>query len=400
MVKRTDAIIVGAGPSGSQLAYGLAKLGYEVLVLDGKTAAGEDICCTGIVSRECLDLFAIDRKLVLRPASAAKFVAPSGKWLRLWRDSEVAYILDRPALDVALANRAHEAGADYLFAAKVKDINLEADCVRVKASYHGEDRAFEARVVVLATGFGSPLPGRLGLGHIRDCVIGGQARVKIGGVDEVEIYFNQALVPGGFAWLVPTRDGEGLAGLVTLRQPELCLDSLLSRLWAAGKIASAEAEAGYAVIPIRPLPKTSTDRVLVVGEAAGQIKPTTGGGIYYGLLCAEIAADCLHQAFMANDFSAAKLSSYDRQWRARLNRELKTGYRLRRFYRWLSNQQIERLFQIARGTGAPEFIAGLEQLHFDWHGAIFMKLLKYLAFKTPVRTAKALLIGGRPADEG
>ena len=388
---KQDVIVVGAGPSGSQLAFGLAELCYDVLVLDRKAAAGENICCTGIVSRECLDAFAISRSLILRPASAAKFVAPSGKWLRLWRDSEVAYILDRPALDRALANRAQEAGARYLFAAQVKDIKLEADRVRVKANCRGEDRVFEARAAVLATGFGSPLPGRLDLGHISDFVTGAQARVEINEVDEVEVYFNQALAPGGFAWLVPTRDGEGLAGLLTRRQPELCLKSLLSRLWAQGKIASSEADADYGAVPLRPLPRTCTDRVLVIGEAAGQIKPTTGGGIYYGLLCAEIAADCLHQAFMTDDFSAAKLSSYDRQWRARLGRELQTGYRLVRFYQRLSNQNIERLFWIMSRSDLPQFIASLEPLPFDWHGALTMKLLKYLAINTPLGVAKALL---------
>ncbi len=91
---KKDVIIIGAGPSGSQLAFRLAKLGYDVLVLDRKTAAGEEVCCTGIISRECIDSFAIDRGLVLRPANSARFVAPSGEWLRLWREDEVAGILD------------------------------------------------------------------------------------------------------------------------------------------------------------------------------------------------------------------------------------------------------------------------------------------------------------------
>ncbi|MFC1893054.1 geranylgeranyl reductase family protein [Chloroflexota bacterium] len=390
MYTKKDVLIVGAGPSGSQLACGLASLGYEVLVLERKAAAGDEVCCTGIISRECLETFAIDRNLVLKPGNAAQFISPSGKGLRLSRDSEVAYILDRPALNRVLANRAQEAGASYLFAAQVKDIRPEADHVRVMADCRGEDTVFEARAAVLATGFGSPLLGRLGLGHITDFVTGAQARVATNNIDEVEIYFNQALAPGGFAWLVPTRDGEGLAGLLARRQPELGLKSLLSRLRSEGKIASAEVDAGYEAIPLRPLPKTSTDRVLVIGEAAGQVKPTTGGGVYYGLLCADIARDCLYQAFMADDFSAAGLASYDRQWRARLGRELQTGYRLVRFYRRLSNQQIERLFWIMMRSDLPRFMASLETIPFDWHGALTMKLLKHLAINTPLGLVKAL----------
>ena len=130
---KKDVIIIGAGPSGSQLAFRLAKLGYDVLVLDRKTAAGEEVCCTGIVSRECIDSFAIDRGIVLRPANSARFVAPSGEWLRLWREDEVAGILDRPALDRALADRAREAGADYVFGTQAIDIQIETDRTRIGA---------------------------------------------------------------------------------------------------------------------------------------------------------------------------------------------------------------------------------------------------------------------------
>jgi geranylgeranyl reductase family protein len=399
---RKDTVIIGAGPSGSRLAFRLAKLGYEVLVVERKATAGEEVCCTGIVSRQCLDDFALSSSLILRQASSAKFVPPSGTWLRLWRDSEVAYILDRPVLNLTLANQAQEAGADYIFATQVTDIKPEADCIKVKAICRGEETVFEARTAVLATGFGSPLPGRLGLGNIRDLIIGAQAKVAISGVDEVEVYFDQSLAAGGFAWLVPTTDDKGLAGLLTRHHAESYLNRLLSHLEAQGKIASTNAEASYDAIPLRPLPRTCANRILVIGEAAGQVKPTTGGGIYYGLIGADIAAECLHQAFVTNDFSAAKLSSYDRLWRARLNRELRAGYWLLRFYRRLSNQHIERLFRIMSRNNVPQFVAGLETLPFDWHSTLIMKLLKHLATNTTGRAARALLtaIKGKPRDEG
>ena len=130
---------------------------------------------------------------------------------------------------------------------------------------------------------------------------------------ELEIYFDQRLAPGGFAWLVPTRDNRGLAGLLTHQRPEWHLNKLLSSLKAQGKITSTEVIPGYGAIPLRPLPKTYADRILVVGEAAGQVKPTTGGGIYYGLMCADIAADTLHQAFQAHDFSESRLASYQKE---------------------------------------------------------------------------------------
>jgi digeranylgeranylglycerophospholipid reductase len=390
-----DVIIVGAGPSGSRLAFRLCQLGYAVLVLDRKAAAGENICCTGIVSQQCVDDFGIDSGIILRHASSAKFVGPSGNDLRFSHDSRVACILDRPALDRALAGRAREAGAEYAFATEVTAVEPETDSVRVRASCPGEEVIFNARAVVLANGFGSPLPRRLGMGAIKDVVIGAQARVAVSGVDEVEVYFDRSLAPGGFAWLVPHNESAGLAGLLTRYRPEQHLESLLSRLQTQGKIVSTELERDYAAVPRGSLPLTGADRILVLGEAAGQVKPTTGGGIYYGLLCADIAADCLEAAFNASDLSAARLSWYDRQWRARLGREIKIGSRLCRFYQRLGNGNIERLFKLARGTDLPRFISDLEALPLDWHGALAVKLLKYLAVNVPLRAAVGLVTRGR-----
>ena len=83
---------------------------------------------------------------------------------------------------------------------------------------------------------------------------------------------------------------------------------------------------------------------MVVGDAAGQVKPTSGGGIYYGLLCADIAADTLHRALQEGDFSAGMLSRYERKWKKRLGRELKIGYWARRMFERLSDGQIDRIF--------------------------------------------------------
>ncbi|MEE9173415.1 MAG: NAD(P)/FAD-dependent oxidoreductase, partial [Thermoplasmata archaeon] len=81
----------------------------------------------------------------------------------------------------------------------------------------------------------------------------------------------------------------------------------------------------------------------MVGDAAGQVKPTTGGGIYYGLLCAEIAADTLNGALAGNDLSAENLAEYERRWKKKLGRELRVGYWARKLYERLSDGQIDRI---------------------------------------------------------
>jgi len=385
-----NTIIIGAGPVGSYLARKLTRLGYKVLVLDKKITAGQDICCTGIVSKECLDLMHIDKNLIMRQANSARFLAPSGKPLRVWHSNKVAYIIDRSALNLAMADRAQESGANYLFDAQVTDIQAGTESVRVSANYREQKRLFEAETAVIATGFGSPLPGRLGLGEINDFVIGAQVEVNMTDPDEVEIYFDQILAPGGFAWLVPTRDNKGLAGLLTHHRPGQHLKKLLSTLKTKGKITSTEVTPGYGTIPLHPLPKTYTDRILVVGEAAGQVKPTTGGGIYYGVMCADIAADILHQAFQDHDFSESRLAPYQKRWRARLGKELRVGYWAHRLYNRFNNQQIERLHNLINKNGIPQFIAELDDLYFDWQSKLILKTLKHLAITIPTQAIKPL----------
>ncbi|MBM3149133.1 MAG: NAD(P)/FAD-dependent oxidoreductase, partial [Chloroflexi bacterium] len=313
-----DTIIVGAGPVGSYLAEKLARHGHRVLVLEKKPDIGEEVCCTGIVGKECLDLLSIDKNLILNKANSAIFITASGKSLRLWRNEDVAYILDRPALNRALAQRARTAGATYRFQTQVTNIQHDSNRVCVHASQQGKPESFEAQTAVVATGFGSPLPAMLGLGKINDSIIGAQAKVQVKGIDEVELYLDHKLAPDGFAWLVPTKDGKGLAGMMTRQQPKKHLRQLLTSLKAQGKITSEDAPCGYGVIPLLPLPRTYANRILAVGEVAGQVKPTTGGGIYYGLLCADIAADTLSRALATNDFSASLLASYQKQWQVKL----------------------------------------------------------------------------------
>jgi digeranylgeranylglycerophospholipid reductase len=386
-----DTVIIGAGPVGSYLAGKLARLGYKVLVLDKKPAAEQDVCCTGIVSKECLDLIPIGKNLIIRSFNSARFLSPSGKLLRLWRSHEVAYTIDRPALNLALADWAKESGACYLFGTQVDDIQAETECLQVLANCGGQKRLFEAEAAVIASGFGSPLPGRLGLGEINDFIIGAQAEVNTSGSEEVEIFFDQKLAPGGFAWLVPTRNNRGLAGLLTRQRPELHLEKLLSTLKTQCKITSTEVTPGYASIPLRALPKTYTERTLVVGEAAGQVKPTTGGGIYYGLICADIAADVLHQAFQAHDFSRSRLASYHKKWRARLGKELQTSYWAHCLYKKLDNRQIEHLHNFIQKNSMSDFIAGMDDFSFDWHSELILKTLKHLAIAIPTQTIKPLI---------
>jgi digeranylgeranylglycerophospholipid reductase len=392
-----NTIIIGAGPVGSYLAYKLGQLGYKVLVLDKKSAAGQDVCCTGIISKDCFNLLPADINLARRPARSVRFVAPSGKSLKLSRRDEVAYVVDRVALEQVLVARA-QANVRYVFGSEVIDIEPTTEFIRVKADCGGHKTIFESETAVIAAGFGTPLPARLGLGEIKNYVIGAQAEVGITDVDETEIYLDRRLCAGGFSWLVPIGDNRGLVGQLTYCHPKRHFKNLLAALKTNGKISLTGVTPDYRLIPLRPLPKTYADRLLVVGEAAGQVKPTTGGGIYYGLICADIAADTLHEAFKAGDFSESRLASYQKEWHARLCRELKAGYWAQRLYRMMGNSQIEGIHNFISHNGMSQFIAGMDDFTFDWHSRLIRKTMKHLAVAIPGLAIREMIKHRRGAN--
>ncbi len=384
-----DVIVVGAGPTGSYAALRLAQLGYRVIVLEQKEEPGENICCTGIVSAECLDTFNLDAD-ILREVKSARCFAPCGQFIRLERENLRACIIDTASLERHLMKRAQSCGADCLFSAQVLCVYPETDHISATVNYRGEQRIITARIVVLACGLECQLPEEFGLGRITNFAIGAQAEVNTN-INEVEVYLDQELFPGFFGWLVPTSGSSGLAGLITPKSPALYLGNFLHHLHAQGKIDTTKVDMKFGKIPFGTLPRTYDDRLVVVGDAAGQVKPTTGGGIYLGLLCTDMAVKCLDRAFSLNDFSLARLSEYDKQWRARLSRELKMGYRMRRFYHKLTNRRIDHLFKVAQGDGIPELIAEWPGFSFDWHSALVSEVGKHLAVAAAIQPIKGLL---------
>lgn len=370
-------VVVGGGPIGSYVAYKLAEGGHRVAVLERKRRVGDSVCCTGVIGQECVNAFAIAGRVILRQVNSARLVSPSGSRFNLWRKEPQACILDRVAFDMAMAKQAQGAGADYVLDCLVKGIVVERDSVSIEVSCQSGRTKFEARAVVIASGFGSGLCERLGLGRFGDFTIGAQAEVEAPGVDEVEVYFGREIAPGFFAWLVPTTPPMARVGLMSRKDPGIYLRKWLAHLTNQGTIASSEAVLSYGGIPLKPLPRTYGERLLVVGDAAGQVKPTSGGGIYYGLLGADIAAETLHQALEDGDLSAKRLARYERGWRKRLGRELKIGYWARKLFERLSDRRIDRVFEIAQARGVVESLLSAEELSFDWHSKIILRLVKY-----------------------
>jgi flavin-dependent dehydrogenase len=131
----------------------------------------------------------------------------------------------------------------------------------------------------------------------------------------------------------------------------------------------------HKVLPLGPILRTTRDRLVAVGDAGGLVKPTTGGGIYYSLLSAQLATDVLIPALREDALGAARLEAYERAWRARIGSELRWQTMLRRIAQRLSDADIDRLFDLARTDGLMPIVR--RTARFNQHRDFIMALLKH-----------------------
>ena len=129
------------------------------------------------------------------------------------------------------------------------------------------------------------------------------------------------------------------------------------------------------VLPLSSIARTYRDRLLVVGDAAGLVKPTTGGGIYYSLLSASLAGDVLLEALADGDLTARRLSAYQRRWKTRLKSELDTQLSFRKLAQQMSDADIEGLFELARTDGVLPIVR--RTASFNRHRRLILALLRH-----------------------
>ena len=374
-----DVAVAGGGPVGSRVAARLAARGYRVAVFEKRSQPGLKFCCTGIISQECVTRFSIPLNVIFKNVNSAVFFSPSGNSIRISRPESLACIANRGVFDHYLVNEARKQGVEYFFDSPVETISLRDSGVDLKIG--GErSRSVSASVVVLASGFGSALVKNIGLTVPSVCTGGAQIEAELNGIEDVEVYFDQELAPGFFGWIVPTSNRRGLVGLLACKSPGLFLRRWLKKLVSNGKVVPGDYRINYGGIFLKPARRTYGERVIVVGDAAGQVKPTTGGGLYFGLLCADLAASSIDRAFCRKNFSAKVLSWYEQEWKHLLWKELRMEYYARRFYEHLSNRRIDEIFSRLKSSALLDDFVRREEISFDWHGKLLIKAIQMGAF--------------------
>jgi digeranylgeranylglycerophospholipid reductase len=376
-----DVIVVGAGPAGLMAARQLAQRGRDVVVLEEHPGIGRPAHCTGLLGLEAFSELDLPRHTILDTTHLARFVAPDGSSVTVDADRVNAAIVDRPLFDQAMADSSRAAGADLRRGARVRTIAITDTGVTVSAD--GQDGPIAARACILACGANYRFNRQLGLGVPRAFVQSAQLERAFAGPEQVEVHLGRSVAPRGFAWVVPfRRDGQPFQrlGLMADARAGSHFRSFATRLRTRFDIADAEwPEPRLKILPLGPVTKTYGPRLLAVGDAAGLVKPTTGGGIYYSLISGQFAAETLDAALRSDDLRESRLRQYETRWRDRLGAEIRIGLAFRMLASRLNDRGMDSLVELARIDGIIPMLR--QTADFNWHRQSALALLRHSQFR-------------------
>jgi len=377
-----DVVIIGAGPAGSTCATLLAHAGHKVLLLEKERSPGSCTNCTGIIGQEAFDVFDLPRELIVNTIDDIRFIGPYRREVTFSAGRPLAHVVRRSELDSALAERAAEAGAEVRLGVKVIGGVRTPDDVEIQGIVeshpdHTEDKlvSFCTRAVVLAVGYNVTLLRAFGMEAPAEFLQGVQLLCRNRGVEQVEVYVGSRYAPGSFGWAVPLEKGWVKVGLTTSRQSRSYLDALVDSPTLHDRIDLSYSRIRTSPIPVGSLQRCHDDRVLVIGEAAGQVKTTSNGGIYYSMLGAKAAAEALDASLRQDDLSADSLVAYDRAWRALLEDELLIGRRLRSAVESMSDAKLAALMWLGSAGTMMNIIK--DRADFDWHRPLIDRLASH-----------------------
>ena len=319
-----DFVVVGAGPPGSRFARRVAEAGYDVVAFE-KGEAGTPLACSGHVSTDIWEYVpdAAKEELFQNRVFGARFHVggPGSRDYPFYKDEEVSNVIDRVGLDRQLADCAREAGADVREHHTVTDMEEHDDHVAVTVNpADGESMTVETRMVAGCDGPTSRVRRSVGLGEPDEILHGVLAfDPEPDDGDFVDVHLT---APSFFAWRIPRGDAGVEYGLAA--PPGKEVNELFEALVDAYDVETEHFCSG--AIPVGPPDSVTTDRVFLIGDAAAQTKPFTGGGILYGMTAADIAARVIDPA------RPETLADYEAEWRDELATEIRLGKAIRACY--------------------------------------------------------------------
>lgn len=311
-----DIIVVGAGPSGSRVARNFSEKGEDVLVIERSEEIGKPLACSGHVSEDIWDFVPEGKKneLLQNKINEAVFHNNSKEY-SFYRDETISYVIDRVKLDKILAKEARKAGAKIKTGEEVKDIIINDEIVEVRT----DKRTYSSKILAGCDGAHSTVRKNTGINEPDHFYQGLMCfSDEDDSSDNVDVFMD---IPKFFGWRIPRAENvEYGVGVPKGEEPVKWLEEITDNY----DIEKEKHCAGP--IPIGPPSKITDERVFLVGDAAAQTKPFTGGGIIYGLRCADIASETID----SDDHKT--LIDYEYAWRKELITDIRIGRIIEKSY--------------------------------------------------------------------
>ncbi|HEV8404671.1 MAG TPA: NAD(P)/FAD-dependent oxidoreductase [Nitrososphaera sp.] len=370
-----DVIVAGGSVSGLLAAREAAAAGLSVAVLEEDSEIGTPEHCGGLVSIAGIqnlglvpDASAVENTMIAR----AKILSPSNGF-EISAEKQKVMVLDRRALDKQIAFQAQKLGAEIKVKCAMRSFSKHKSGYVVKTS----EVNFTCGYFVDARGVASIIA------RDREGVLqSAQYEVYAPWIerDTIEVAFDSQRYPGFFAWIIPTAQGSGKVGVAG--RGINAASTLQSYIDDKGKHSVVRKV--YAPIWVNgPVENFVSERTIIVGDAAGQSKPTTAGGIYTCGMGGLLAGRAVAESARKNEDKL--LLQYEKNWLSMFGAEFEKMLLARKLLERLDNKAIDELFSAVSPEKLEEVSAGGD---FDFHSAA---LAKILGAKSAARIAKALL---------
>jgi geranylgeranyl reductase family protein len=360
-----NVVIVGGGSSGLIAARDIASKGLSVCVVEKSPEIGYPVKCSGLFSISGLAQIGVtlDDSLICSTIKGGRFYSPGGEEFLAYSNKDRARVVERKMFDKFLAKEAVRAGA--VIKLKTEALGTKIDgSVSLKISTMGDERTLKSEVLIGADGAGSNVARWVGIKREPKFVSAVQAEVAGADVEDdvAEVYFGKEIAPGFYGWILPKSEtievGVGSQG-GTGKTPRTLLKSFLrDNPKVSSKVHSKSIlEFNKGAIPVGGPLETVSERVLLVGDAAGQTKASTGGGVITGGICARIAAEAVFNAHENQDFSKSFLQrAYEKRWRKDLEKEFMAHLFLKEILETVTDEEMDTLFELLRKEGVPELM--------------------------------------------
>ena len=354
-----DVIIVGGGPAGLYTGENLASFGYSVLILEEHSDIGNPCHCSGLFSTHVFEI--VEKIGILHPAKRARIYSPDGNFLDIGDERTRGYVVDRVTFDRELARRAIKKGALINLKERVRRVEYPK-VITNKGEYTGH-------IIVGADGINSVVRKSIGIKSPR--ILGAvqiMARYETDDIEKVEIFLGNNVAPGFFAWSIPLFEDMAKIGLASY----CCAWDYLRNLVKKLNVKPLSISGGG--IPIGSVERSYSRGIILVGDAASQVKATSGGGIYPLLISASCAVKIINQALEKGDYSEKFLESYEKCWKEKIGKELSKTYYLHRIYRKIRDKDFNCIIRDLKDERIIETIN--EYGDIDYPSRVVFQILK------------------------